>query len=89
MGDGVKIRKLGSNKGQAIVELAYVLPLLVAIVLGIIEFGVLFYDQAVLTNAAREGARVGMAFQTDSGGDYWSEAEMQTDVQRAVNNYLR
>jgi hypothetical protein len=82
-------KKLRSIRGQAIIEFALMLPLLLIIVLGIIEFGVLFYDKAVVTNASREGARAGMAFQTDSAGDYWSEADMRTKVRQTVNNYLQ
>ena len=82
-------RKLRSGRGQAIIEFAYVLPLMVVIALGIIEFGVLFYNQAMITNASREGARIGMTFQTDSGGNYWSEAQMKADVHQTVNDYLQ
>jgi Flp pilus assembly protein TadG len=46
--------------GQSLVEFALVLPLLLILLLGIIEFGLLLYDQAVITNAAREGARAGI-----------------------------
>jgi Flp pilus assembly protein TadG len=82
-------KKLRSGKGQAIIEFAFVLPLLCIIVVGIIEFGVLFYDKAVVTNASREGARAGMCFLTDGGGNYWSVAAMQTKVQQTVNDYLQ
>ena len=41
----------------AAVEFALVLPVLLLILFGIINFGTLMYDQAVITNAAREGAR--------------------------------
>jgi hypothetical protein len=44
------------------VEFALVLPLLIALVFGIIEFGVFFYNRAMLTNAAREAAREGSLF---------------------------
>jgi hypothetical protein len=43
--------------GVAAVEFAIILPILLLIVFGIINFGVLMFDQAVITNAAREGAR--------------------------------
>ncbi len=43
--------------GVAAVEFAIVLPVLLLILFGIINFGVLMYNQAVITNAAREGAR--------------------------------
>jgi Flp pilus assembly protein TadG len=53
-----KIRS--SEKGAAMVEFAFVLPLLLIIVFGAIEFGVLMYNQQVITNASREGARAGI-----------------------------
>ena len=49
-----------SGRGQAMVEFAIVLPLLVALTFGIIEFGVFLYNQQVITNASREGARRGI-----------------------------
>ena len=46
--------------GTATVELALVAPLLLLLLMGIIEFGLLFEDFMLLKNAAREGARVGV-----------------------------
>ena len=45
-------------RGTAVVELAVVLPLLLTIVFGIIEFGWVFMVRETLTNASREGCRV-------------------------------
>jgi len=45
-------------RGAAVVELAVVLPLLLTIVFGIIEFGWIFMVRETLTNASREGCRV-------------------------------
>lgn len=45
------------ERGAAAVEFALVLPLLLTLVLGIIEFGHLYNAQIVITNAAREAAR--------------------------------
>ena len=50
-----KLRR--SEKGQAMVEMALVLPILLVLVGGIMDFGWLFYNQLALNNAAREGAR--------------------------------
>ena len=50
-------RFLRSEKGQAMVEFALVLPLLLALLCGIVDFGWLYYNQITLNNAAREGAR--------------------------------
>jgi Flp pilus assembly protein TadG len=47
-----------AERGQAIVELALTLPLLLLVVLGIFDFGLMFQRYEVVTNAAREGARV-------------------------------
>ena len=46
----------GKLKAQAIVEFMLLLPILLLLVLGAIDFGRLFYVKIVLTNAAREGA---------------------------------
>jgi Flp pilus assembly protein TadG len=48
-----------NESGTAAVEFALVLPLLLLVLFGTIEFGILMYDQSVITNAAREGARWG------------------------------
>ena len=50
-------RLLKANNGSAVVEFAIVLPILLLIVFGIINFGVLMYNQSLIPNAAREGAR--------------------------------
>lgn len=47
-----------NEKGQGLVEFALVLPLLLLLLLGIIQFGIIFSSQIAITNAAREGARV-------------------------------
>ena len=47
-----------SEDGAQLVEFALVLPLLLLVVLGIAEFGFMFQRYEVVTNAAREGARL-------------------------------
>ncbi|MFQ6671681.1 MAG: TadE/TadG family type IV pilus assembly protein, partial [Candidatus Tectimicrobiota bacterium] len=46
-------RLFSADGGNASVELAVVLPFLLATALGIVEFGRVLYYQQVLTNAAR------------------------------------
>lgn len=46
-----------SERGQAMVEFALVLPILLVLVLGIIQFGILFNNYVTLTDAVRAGAR--------------------------------
>ena len=50
-----------NQKGVASVEFAVVLPLLMLLICGTIEFGVLFYNKQVVTNASREAVRAGIA----------------------------
>lgn len=50
--------RLRSERGAELIEFALVLPLLLMILLGIVDFGFLFQRMQVMTNAAREGARM-------------------------------
>jgi len=45
------------DSGQAVVEMALLLPFLLLFVVGIIEFGRAYHVKHVVTDAAREGAR--------------------------------
>src|SRR4051794_32665536 len=56
--------RLTSTRGQALVELALALPVMMAMIFGAVEFGTALYDQAVVTNASREGARAGIVATT-------------------------
>ena len=51
-------RRFRSQRGAALIEAAFTLPLLLFVCVGIIEFGRLYQTWQVMTNAAREGARV-------------------------------
>jgi Flp pilus assembly protein TadG len=49
---------MGCDRGAAVVEFALLLPLLLLVVFGIIDFGRALNAQITLTQAAREGARL-------------------------------
>jgi len=66
--------------GASAVEFAIVLPILVLLIFGIIEFSVALYDKAMITNACREGARAGIVFRVPSVTD--------GEITNVVNNYL-
>jgi len=51
--------RAGSERGQSIVELALVVPILCVILFALIEFGLVANNQVVLDHAAADGARVG------------------------------
>ena len=56
--------KARSERGAAAVEFAIVLPLLAAVLFGIMEFSLIMYDKALITSASREGARFGSLYKT-------------------------
>jgi Flp pilus assembly protein TadG len=58
IGKGQVSRRRAGEQGSELVEFALVFPLLLLVVLAIVDFGFLFQRYEVLTNAAREGARV-------------------------------
>jgi len=70
------VRK-SDDRGSELIELALVLPLLLIAFAAIVDFGFLFQRYEVLTNAAREGARVGVL-----------PGYSQTDITDRVDDYL-
>ena len=58
-----------AERGAAAVELAIVLPVLLLVIGGIVDFGRFFYTQIQVTNAAREGARVAVVTPGPDPGD--------------------
>lgn len=53
------------NQGQAMVEMALVLPILILLLFGIIEFGRIMGSYMVINNLAREGVRYGVVGHDD------------------------
>jgi Flp pilus assembly protein TadG len=51
------VRREREDGGQAAVELALVLPLVVLLLLGLVQLGLLVRDQILVVHAAREAAR--------------------------------
>jgi hypothetical protein len=48
---------MGEERGQSLVEMALILPILLLLVVGIVDLGRAFNNHVIITNAAREGAR--------------------------------
>ncbi len=70
-----------SEQGTTAVEFALFLPLLVVLVFGMIDFGLMLWQKEVLVNATREGARQGILFGSGNG-----QTEIETAVAQAVND---
>jgi hypothetical protein len=52
--------RFGSERGAEIIELILVTPIFALIIAAMFDFGFLFRNWEVVTNAAREGARIGV-----------------------------
>lgn len=71
------------QKGAAMVEFALILPLFLVLVFGIIEFSLMLYDQALITNASREAARSDIALRVPAATD----TALNTQSSNIATNY--
>jgi len=77
----MRVKQTGrSESGASAVEFALLLPVLMIVLFGIIEFGLALYQQAILTNASREGARLGIVQSVP--------AITTAQINDAIDNYL-
>lgn len=76
-----------SQKGASLVEFALVLPLLLVILFGIIEFGAVLYNQAVITNASRDASRYAATFYTNPA-NATSTRPQCSDIKNYVVTYV-
>jgi Flp pilus assembly protein TadG len=66
-----------NEKGNALIETAITMPMVLLVCVGIFEFGRAYQTSQVLTNAAREGARLAIL-----------EGPTDAEVRSRVNQYL-
>ncbi|MCB2294204.1 pilus assembly protein [Clostridium algoriphilum] len=59
------MESLRNEKGQSLVEFAILLPLLILLLMGILEFGIMLNSYLTIHNSAREGARLGIVAGSD------------------------
>jgi Flp pilus assembly protein TadG len=71
-----------AQRGQAVVEFAFVVPLFLLLMLGLIDFSRLLFTYVSLANGAREMARVAAVTYSWNSGQ-WNSANAVT----AFNNY--
>jgi Flp pilus assembly protein TadG len=75
----VSRRRNSWDAGQSLAEFALLLPILMGVVIGIFEFGRAWNVDQVLTNAAREGGRLGVI-------ETSSESDVTNAVEEALTN---
>lgn len=76
------LRDTRATSGTAMIEMVIVLPLLFMLLFATVEFSVLFARWQVLSNAAREGARVAVVFRTGC-----TAATVEAEVRQTVKDY--
>jgi Flp pilus assembly protein TadG len=69
------MKNLLTGRGQALTEFALVLPVLLLVLLGLLDFGRAVYAFNAVSNSAREGARVAIVDQSQVGGVYAAARE--------------
>lgn len=82
-----KSLKRSLQRGVQLIEMAVVLPVLLLIVFGIIEYSIVLGAQLILNSAASEAARRTMAFvpNTDAAG---YEAIAASEIQTALPDFI-
>jgi Flp pilus assembly protein TadG len=60
----IRSRRKNGEKGQALVEFTLLVPIFLLLLFAIVDFGMGFYSWITVTNAAREGARLGVVLAT-------------------------
>jgi Flp pilus assembly protein TadG len=76
------------TEGTAMVEFALCLIVLMAIILGTLEFGLIWYTKYIMAEAAREGARYGAIYRSNPDGSRMPPMSVSPSIQTVVNNYL-
>ncbi len=72
------------SRGQGIVEFALVIPIVLALIFGVLELGWLVFNNHTLSNATREGARYAMV---NSGVRDSEQASIEA-VENVVNEHV-
>ncbi len=57
---GRPVAQRGGRPGQALIEFSFIIVMMVTMAIGVIEFGCAFHAYLTVSQAARDGARVGM-----------------------------
>lgn len=81
------MKSIFDSRGAVFVEFAFLLPILLVLTFGLIEFGLFMYNQQVLANAAREGARYGIV--QVPVVDSPPRRRTELEIQNVVMNYLK
>ena len=62
----MNFKKIKNERGQTMTEFAFVLPILLVLLFGIVQFGIIFNNYVTVTDAARTASRKGAVSRNES-----------------------
>ena len=80
------IEIVNQQKGQSVVEMAIIMPLMLLIIMIMVFLGIFIFDKSVVLLAAHQGAREALNFRTNTN---YSEDQKNQFVRQAVSTTLR
>jgi Flp pilus assembly protein TadG len=82
----ITARGMRGERGGVAVEFAIILPVLMLLIFGIIDFGHAWYMRHLMSDASREGARYGTRYQTVAGNT--AQRLLPKNLSPTVTNYI-
>ncbi len=77
-----------SQKGNALVEFALILPVFLLLLFGMVTFSIALYNKTVLTMATREGARAGVKYVANRTNTIINNSARAAALQLCQNNLI-
>lgn len=78
------IRRFSRNQeGAALIEFVFIIPILLWLIMGILEYGIIFHLRSLATHAGNEAARLGK-----TGYLYGSQGSREALIEDTVKQYL-
>lgn len=82
------LRRRRRQGGSAVVEMAIIAPLAFLLLIGVIEYSILFYTTLTMQYAVREGARYGITGRSDLDPATNNQARFRAVIQQIKNNSM-
>jgi len=77
------------RRGQTLMEMALVVPILLLLVLGIIQYGIINNAAVTLTQLSREGGRYAAVHANDTGPDIYTNPVVNDDPDSKIKNHIK
>ena len=85
----LRARRARGDRGAALTEFALMLPLLIMLAVGILEFGLGWRDSMTVSNTLRAGARVGSNAGNDRAADYNTLKSVEAAIKAIPNTTIQ